>query len=105
MAGAYEPEEDESSIDLVPQEKKTVSIDSNIPGLLNLFSRPATTDTQPKEDIQPKGKKRYWVLRDTPLILKCTLIIGPYVFLPLIESRLSTSLETSSTMTMKGHTG
>ena len=56
MAGAYEPEEDESFIDLVPQEKKIVSIDSNIPGLLNLFSRPATTDTQPKEDIQPKRK-------------------------------------------------
>ncbi|MCJ1267390.1 hypothetical protein MMC22_007275, partial [Lobaria immixta] len=56
MAGAYEPEEDESSIDLVPQEKKTVSINSNIPKLLNLFSRPATTDTQLKEDTQPKRK-------------------------------------------------
>ena len=64
MAGTYESEKDKFFIDLVPQEKKTVSTNSNVPRLLNVFSQPATTDTQPKKDIQPKadiqpkGKKK-----------------------------------------------
>ena len=61
MAGTYEPEE-ESSIDLVPEEKKIVNTDATVPRisnqLLNLFSWPATTDTQLKADTQPKGKKK-----------------------------------------------
>ena len=54
MAGAYEPEE-ESSLNLVPEEKKTVNTNATVPRmsdqLLNLFSQSAPTDTI-------KGKKQ-----------------------------------------------
>ena len=58
MASTYEPEE-ESSIDLVPEEK-IVNTDATVPRisnqLLNLFSWSAPTDIQPKADILSKGK-------------------------------------------------
>ena len=59
MAGAYEPEK-ESSIDLVPEEKKTVNTNTTVSRmsnqLLSLFFWSAPTDTQPKADIQSKRK-------------------------------------------------
>ena len=60
MAGAYEPEE-ESSIDLVPEEKKTVNTNTTVPRmsnqLLDLFSWSVPkANTQSKVDTQPKGK-------------------------------------------------
>ncbi|MCJ1264377.1 hypothetical protein MMC22_004248 [Lobaria immixta] len=62
MAGAYKSEE-ESSIDLVPQEKKTVNTKSTVPRmsnpLLDLFSQSAPTDTQ------LKGKSKAIVYNDT----------------------------------------
>ena len=104
MAGTYEPKK-ESFIDPIPEEKKTVNIIATVPKisnqLLNLFFQ-----SQPEVDTLPKKEKRkkYQVLRDTLLILKCIPIIGPYVFLPSIKSRSSTNLEMSSTMTMRDHT-
>ena len=62
MAGAYEPEE-ESSIDLVLEEKKIVNTDATVPRmsdqLLNLFSQSAPTNIQLKEKSKVLGLKRH----------------------------------------------
>ena len=76
MAGTYEPEE-ESSIDLVPEEKNTVNTNATVfkmaNQLLNLFSRPATTNTQPKADTQSKRKEKVSDFWDRQLLYSTTL--------------------------------
>ena len=55
MAGAFEFE-DKSLIDMILQEKKTVSTNFTVPRLLDLFFQLATMNTQPKTDTQSKRK-------------------------------------------------
>ena len=64
MAGAYEPEE-ESSINLVSEERRTVNTNATVSRmsdqLLNLFSRSAPTDTQSKRKGKVSGFERQTV--------------------------------------------
>ena len=52
MVGTYKPKK-KSFIDLIPEEKKTVNTNATVSRmsnqLLNLFSRPATTDIAKKK--------------------------------------------------------